>query len=225
MSKENQNYDNESQGEEVEEDNGGGGTGIFQAFFFLLFGGTFAYKGFAQKYRDLHGPDAPVPPPLAALQMVLTHRGIPGPDATEMGVRVVNVTLPSGPVQVGDILQLVADRTGELVEIQVPPGAGPGSVLQVEIPDTAAPSMEQIGRPDDPDFAQGGALARSNTASSQLRRASTQSEHVMSALSGQTDLTEVEWYWLKVIVACTLWLAALTSVLIFAGRGTRKVKA
>merc|ERR1719171_1321172 len=105
--------------------------------------------------------------------MVLTHRGIPGPDATEMGVRVVNVTLPSGPVQVGDILQLVADRTGELVEIQVPPGAGPGSELQVEIPDTAAPNVQALGRADDGDELVEG--SRRTSRSSQLRRASTQS--------------------------------------------------
>merc|ERR1719235_776306 len=104
--------------------------------------------------------------------MVLTHRGIPGPDATEMGLRVVTVTLPTGPVQVGDVLQLVADRTGELVEIQVPPGAGPGSVLQVEIPDTAHAPVEQLGRANDGDISVDNIASESRrSAGSELRRA------------------------------------------------------
>ena len=43
------------------------------------------------------------------------------------------------------MLQLEAESTGELVEIQVPPGARPGAVLQVEVPDveTEPPSLEE----------------------------------------------------------------------------------
>jgi hypothetical protein len=131
------------------------------------------------------------------------------------------------------VLQLVADGTGELVEVQVPQGAGPGSVLQVEIPDASAASVNQIGRAAADERRSSGANLsiaanerRYSNASEgrSSRRASSVSEHLVAVVSGRTDLSDEEWYWLKVIFACTIWLIFLSCVLIFGGRATRKVK-
>merc|ERR1719487_451753 len=76
-------------------------------------------------------------------------RKLPSPGSPDKpaaaAVRVVAVRLPPGPVQVGAVLQLEAEATGELVEIRVPPGARPGAVLQVEVPDVEPepPSLEE----------------------------------------------------------------------------------
>ena len=155
-----------------------------------------------------------------------------------VGTRVVSVTLPhQAGFETGDVLQLVADGTGELVEVQVPQGAGPGSVLQVEIPDNSA--ANQIGRATADERRSSGANNRTSRSSLSLqqqrrysdasegrssRRASSVSEHLVAVVSGRTDLSDEEWYWLKVIVACTIWLIFLSCVLIFGGRATRKVK-
>ena len=145
-------------------------------------------------------------------------RGLPS-------VRVVNVRLPPAGFEVGDVLQLVAD-TGELVEVPVPPGAGPGSVLQVEIPDESAAVIGNVGNVGNVygnERWTGGSLQIPSERRS-LRRAATASEHIVGAVSGHSDLSDEEWYWLKVIIVCTIWLVFLCTVLIFGGRATRKVK-
>jgi hypothetical protein len=220
----------------MEEGEGGGGFSFFHVIAFVLFAATFAYKTFVQRYREQHGPDAPVPDPLTMLRMVIQHGGIPdepqegGSGSAEAGgLRTVNVTLPAQPpFEVGDVLQLVADGTGELVEIQVPQGAGPGSVLQVEIPDergAAAAEPEVFGNVRADERRPSGASNNNNLRpTANLRRANTASEHIVSAVSGHSDLSDQEWHWLKVIIGCTIWLVCLSTALVFGGRMTRKVK-
>lgn len=145
------------------------------------------------------------------------------------GMRVVHVILPAD-AEVGQTRQLVAEPTGEIVEIQVPAGRGPGDILAVEIP--AGPmDPTPYGRRmdwDDPgrrpsdnlrNRASGAAAAQPPV---ELRRSSSRGEMALSVLVATDELTPEEWLWLKVIFGCTVWLTVWIIFLIYAGRAGKK---
>jgi len=156
------------------------------------------------------------------------------PPATQ-GMRVVHVVLPAD-AEVGQTRQLVAEPSGEIVEIQVPHGRGPGDILAVEIPAGPEVRPSQFGRSSTGgeelgDFGSGGVRQRVTRGPSPgaappapLRRANSMVERGVSVLAPTGDgegRTDEEWCWLIVIWCCTLWLAVLTPILIFAGRAQR----